>query len=218
MLREHASAGYHSPAVDLTPDQCRLLLDAARVVILGKVRGDDPAPSAILSSLTPARTDDPVFWQPAGCFVSLHEIGTHRLRGCVGRIEADRTLLEAVRSAARSVLRDPRFDDDPVQPHELERIELEISVLAPPRPCPSIEQYQPLRDGIIVHFAGRTGLFLPQVARETGWSREQLLARLCSEKMGLPADAWQDEEARLETFSTLILGPEPLLAEFFSSN
>jgi AmmeMemoRadiSam system protein A len=207
--------------VELTPEQSRLLLDAARAVIVTKVRGDsggsstggEPVPSAIISPSPAARTDDPVFAEPAGCFVSLHELGTHRLRGCVGRIEADRPLLEAVRSAARSALRDPRFDDDPVQAHELEKIELEISVLAAPKPCPSIDQYQPLRDGIIVHFAGRTGLFLPQVARETGWSREQLLARLCSEKMGLPSDAWQDEEARLETFSTVILGPQPLIPD-----
>src|SRR4051812_1851358 len=124
MLRAHARAGYHSRTVELTPDQGRLLLDAARAVIIGKVRGEDRAPSAILPSAPPARTDDPVFAQPAGCFVSLHDALTHRLRGCVGRIEADRPLLEAVRSSARSVLRDPRFDDDPVQPHELEQIEL----------------------------------------------------------------------------------------------
>src|SRR4051812_26530140 len=129
MLRERGRAGYHSRAVELTPDQSRLLLDAARAVIVRKVRGEDAAPPPILSSPLPARTDDSVFSQPAGCFVSLHEIRTHRLRGCVGRIEADRPLLEAVRSSARSVLRDPRFDDDPVQPHDLERIELEISVL-----------------------------------------------------------------------------------------
>jgi len=33
---------------------------------------------------------------------------------------------------------------------------------------------------------GRSGVFLPQVARETGWRRDQLLDRLCTEKDGLP--------------------------------
>ena len=56
---------------------------------------------------------------------------------------------------------------------------------------------------------GRTGCFLPQVARETGWTREQLLGRLCSEKMGLPAAFWMQAGAQLMTFTTLIIGPEP---------
>ena len=55
---------------------------------------------------------------------------------------------------------------------------------------------------------GRTGCFLPQVARETGWSKEQLLGRLCQEKLGLAAIAWKHPEARLFTFTALIIGPE----------
>jgi hypothetical protein len=56
---------------------------------------------------------------------------------------------------------------------------------------------------------GRTGCFLPQVARETGWIREQLLSRLCTEKMGLQPEAWKHPGAVLEIFSILVVGPEP---------
>ncbi|HUU53606.1 MAG TPA: AMMECR1 domain-containing protein, partial [Armatimonadota bacterium] len=38
---------------------------------------------------------------------------------------------------------------------------------------------------------GRSGVFLPQVAEETGWSRDELLSHLCREKAGLSADAWK---------------------------
>ena len=40
-------------------------------------------------------------------------------------------------------------------------------------------------------------------------TREQLLERLCVEKMGLPAASWRSPHAKLQTFTTIIIGPEP---------
>lgn len=191
--------------MQLAAHEQQTLLQIASSVICSTVRRVETADSTIDIALSPA------LLAPAGCFVSLHQAPSHKLRGCVGRIRADRPLIEAVRGAAADVLRDPRFWDEPVRPDDLPTIELEISVLSPARRVASAAEYEPLRDGIIVRFGGRTGLFLPQVARETGWSREQLLARLCTEKLGLPADSWQDPDAELEVFSTAILGPTPLL-------
>ena len=71
--------------------------------------------------------------------------------------------------------------------------------------------FEPLEHGIYLQLAGRTGCFLPQVARETRWTREQLLARLCTEKLGVDPRAWQAGDARLFTFSVLVLGPEPFV-------
>jgi AmmeMemoRadiSam system protein A len=195
--------------MELTADESRILLKVACDEIASRVRGTAGEGSSEtqvdLEGLPSTLT------QPAGCFVSLHEIVSHRLRGCVGRIQADKPLIKAVRDSARSVLRDPRFYDDRLRAEELSQIEVEVSVLSPPRRISSIEQYEPLRDGIIVRLGERTGLFLPQVARETGWTREQLLVRLCTEKLGLPPDAWQDPDVQLEVFSTAILGPQPVL-------
>jgi hypothetical protein len=50
-------------------------------------------------------------------------------------------------------------------------------------------------------------VFLPQVARDTGWTREQLLDRLAQEKMGLPLDTWRQPYAKLFTFESTIIGP-----------
>jgi AmmeMemoRadiSam system protein A len=180
--------------MDFTANEVAILLDAARSVIVHTVRGDKSEPS------TGDHLLDPSLLQPAGCFVTLHEFDSHRLRGCVGRIRADQPLLDAVREAARDVLQDPRFIDEPVRPADLPHLELEVSVLSAPRAIASVQEFEPLEHGIIVRVGGRTGLFLPQVARETGWSRSQLLARLCTEKLGLSADAWQDPDARLEIF------------------
>ena len=62
-------------------------------------------------------------------------------------------------------------------------------------------------DGIYLTVQNRSGCFLPQVARETGWPKEHLLSRLCSEKLGLTAMAWSRPGAQLQTFQTLIIGP-----------
>lgn len=184
----------------LSTQQCRILLDTARAVIRSELGGQ----FAILPV-----TDDPDLEQLAGCFVSLHTSATHKLRGCVGRIDASRPLIQAVRHAAAQVLTDPRFAADPVQLEELGELELELSVLSPPHPAEHPLAFNPLEQGIYLTVGKYTGCFLPQVARETGWTREQLLTRLCVEKMGLPPDAWKQQDARLQVFSTLVIGPEP---------
>ena len=195
----------------LSPAATARLLDVARRAICAKLAGracdppvfDPTDPSHLWTELT----------QPAGCFVSLHEFRTRRLRGCVGRLDATQPLMIAVHQAAENALDDPRFvDADAVCTEELADLELEVSILSPLRPAESPLAFEPLEHGIYLMLNGRTGCFLPQVARETGWGREQLLNRLCTEKLGLHAGAWQGEDARLFVFSVLVVGPEPFIA------
>jgi AmmeMemoRadiSam system protein A len=152
--------------------------------------------------------EDLALRQPAGSFVSLHEMITHRLRGCVGRLDAASALWDSVRQSALAVLTDPRFAHQRVRADELHRLTIEISVISPLRPC-SAAEFDLRSDGIYLTFGDRAGCFLPQVARDTGWSREQLLERLCLEKLRLPADTWRHPQARLFVFLTEQLGPEP---------
>jgi len=193
--------------MNLSPEHSVALLNLARQTIraaLGGPTGDDG----------PARENfqDADFNQPAGCFVSLHELSSKRLRGCVGRLEAREPLHLAVADAARSVLEDPRFNENPVTLAELPSLELEISLLSPLLDAPDPLAFSPLDDGIYLTIGARSGCFLPQVGRETGWTRQQLLARLCVEKLELAADAWTLPDAKLRTFSALIIGPEPFAA------
>ena len=153
----------------------------------------------------------PELLQPAGCFVSLHERDTHRLRGCIGRLEASDPLWSVVRDAAVNVLDDPRFVEHRVQADDLPRLEIEVSVISPLVPAPSCTSFDVLNDGIYLTYGERTGCFLPQVARETGWTREQLLDRLCTEKLGVDPRAWRSGDAKLMRFTTLIVGPEPVV-------
>jgi len=183
----------------LSPAECETALGWAREAILQALMGQ---------SYSPGPPEDPVLLAAAGCFVTLHELGTRRLRGCIGRLDTC-PLWRAVISSAADVLNDPRFQNDRVTLDELPRLEMEISVLSPLRPAADPLDFDLQLDGIYLTIAGRSGCFLPQVARETGWSREQLLSRLCTEKMGFGPDTWKRPEARLQVFSTQTIGPEP---------
>ncbi len=132
-----------------------------------------------------------------GMFVTLRRRTNKELRGCIGRIEGDEplaTLLPKVTLDA--ALRDTRFK--PMTAEELDQVQIEVSILTPPAPVPSVQEIIAGRDGVILQKDGRGGLFLPQVWHETGWTRLEFLRELASQKAGLPPDAWQD--AQLLTF------------------
>jgi AmmeMemoRadiSam system protein A len=188
--------------MDLSPPQRRALLDISRSVIraiLARQTIQIPAPA------------DKALASPAGAFVSLHELQTHRLRGCVGRLDATIPLFHAVAAASKSVLEDPRFTNFRVRNEDLPHLSIEISITWPLRPASDVLDFDLNNDGIYLSLGGRAGCFLPQVARETGWNKEQLLARLSTEKLGLAPDAWKSPEASLQKFATLLIGPEPFV-------
>ena len=113
----------------LSPRQACALLNLARSTIravLGGDAGRDSNPSN-LATIDPQIANDPALQQPAGCFVSLHDLVSRRLRGCVGRLDARDPLHLAVIDSARSVLDDPRFGHDPVTLQQLARMEIEIT-------------------------------------------------------------------------------------------
>jgi AmmeMemoRadiSam system protein A len=195
--------------MELTADQRRALLEVARRTIRSALAEHTPAAHAAPPS--PITTEDPVLRQPAGCFVTLHNRHTHRLRGCVGRLDSRHPLIDAVQQAAGNVLHDPRFVSFPVTPQDLPELELEITVIFPLQPAQNCLDFDPETEGIYLTAQERAGCFLPQVARETGWTREQLLSRLCVEKLGLESGAWQDSSARLMKFHTMLIGPEPFV-------
>ena len=185
--------------MQLAPEHSARLLNIARATIRSLLRTEPVA--------VPQETD-PALLQRAGCFVSLHEEQSHRLRGCVGRLDASGPLALVVQQTAANVLGDPRFSANRVRLDELPLLSIEISVLSPLMPAKNPLDFDLQNDGLYLIISNRTGCFLPQVARETGWTKEQLLDRLCMEKMGFPAKMWQHPAARLQKFTATILGPE----------
>ncbi len=180
---------------DLTSDQRKSLLDVARKVITAVVNRQ---PVNNYSS------DDPVFNESRGCFVTIHNNG--ELRGCIGNFTPPGTLLATIVEMAQAACHDSRFVNNPVTPAELCEIDIEISVLSP-----LVKTDDPLslelgRHGIYIQQSYRGGCFLPQVATETGWTKEQFLSYCCSHKAGLPPNAWQDPETDVLLFTAEVFG------------
>jgi len=173
----------------LTKEQKKQLIDIARTTVEQYVRSKKVYEPQVTDARLKAED---------GAFVTLRKHG--ELRGCIGNIIGRGPLYLTVRDMAiAAASEDPRFS--PVAAAELKDVDLEISVLSVPRLTTNPEEITMGVHGVIVRRGFRSGVFLPQVADETGWGREEFLSNLCSHKAGLPPDAWKDPQTRLEIFT-----------------
>lgn len=139
-----------------------------------------------------------IFNEKYGLFVTLKKHG--ELRGCIGVTEPIYILNEALpQIACSSAFNDQRFP--PVQKKELKDINIEISILSKPEKIKSVDEIIMGEHGVIVKKGSRGGLFLPQVAEETGWSKEEFLSNLCMHKAGLSPNAWKEKDTELYIFT-----------------
>jgi len=142
----------------------------------------------------------PVLNLPAAVFVTLHKRGA--LRGCIGSLEPEKSLQDAVAGCAvSSAFSDPRFE--PVSPEELGQIDIEISVLSPLKKA-GHEEIVPGKHGVVVKKGFRGGTYLPQVWEHFG-TKERFLDSLCAEKAGLPAEAWREKGTELFIYTVGII-------------
>jgi AmmeMemoRadiSam system protein A len=150
------------------------------------------------------KSDDPLYDEQRGCFVTIHNNG--RLRGCIGQFTPTTSLLQTIVAMAQAACQDSRFVYNPLTPAELPEIDIEISVLSP-----LVKTDNPLalelgKHGIYIQRGYAGGCFLPQVATETGWSKEEFLRQCCSGKAGLSPDAWRDKDTEVYLFTAEIFG------------
>ncbi len=148
---------------------------------------------------------DPLLKENMGAFVTLHKNGN--LRGCIGHMAATEPLYETVRDMAIAAsTHDPRFT--PLKINELNEVDLEISVLTP---MSKVESYKDINipgDGVMVQKGFRSGVYLPQVANETGWTREEFMNSLCSHKAGIPINDWKTGKCDIYIFSAEVFGED----------
>jgi AmmeMemoRadiSam system protein A len=183
----------------LTDEQKKILLKIARQTIENYIKNE---------RISEVRTDDPVFNQNGGAFVTIHSHG--QLRGCIGMIEAVKPLYETIiEMAIESATGDPRFM--PLNENELKDIDLEISALTPKRKIKSIDEIELGKHGVIVRSGFHSGVFLPQVATETGWSKEEFMRHLCSGKAGLAPDAYKDKSTEIYIFEAEVFGEKDFI-------
>ncbi|MCW5979900.1 MAG: AmmeMemoRadiSam system protein B [Bryobacteraceae bacterium] len=202
ILRDYAAsvgygalAFYPAAAFHVSEPGRRKLLESARAALDRHVAGEKGDPS---------RSPDPgpELMQKSGVFVSIKKDG--ELRGCIGALSPGRPLWDLVpdRTLAASSS-DPRFkplsrQDGPVK--------LEISVLTPLKKIPGWKDFR-LGRGAVLIAGDSAATFLPQVAEETGWTREQFLENL-ARKAGLSANAYRDPKARLYVFEAQVFAEQ----------
>ena len=182
----------------LAPGEKKLLLEIARENIESRL---DHHPLPILEE----RQLPAALKTPCGAFVTLHKNGD--LRGCIGRFIATEPLYQVVQEMAQAAA----FDDDrfdPVNKTEMKEIEIEISVLTPLKRIHSADELELGKHGIYMIKGNRGGTFLPQVATETGWNREEFLGHCARDKAGIGWDGWKDAE--LYTYEALVFSEKEL--------
>jgi AmmeMemoRadiSam system protein A len=158
-------------------------------------------------SVPKPESDDPELNAHCGCFVTLKN--QDRLRGCIGQFTSEMPLIELVVEMAKSsATSDPRFVADRITSDELDQLDIEISVLSPLKRTDDPSSLRLGVDGIYIKRGCASGCFLPQVATETGWSKEEFLSYCCAHKAGLTPDAWKDPKTEVYLFTAEVFGSE----------
>ena len=146
----------------------------------------------------------------SGVFVTLNK--PDGLRGCIGFPMPEKKLSRAiVEGAIAAATEDPRFP--PVTTKELDDIMFEVTVLTPPMeidvsdPMEYLTKIKVGRDGLIIRHSFYSGLLLPQVPGEYGWSVEEFLQHTCH-KAGLEKDFWKSGKAKIEKFEGIVFKEE----------
>jgi AmmeMemoRadiSam system protein A len=185
-----------APGFNLTAEDKTVLLSIARKTIQQYVT-NRTVPWMDKNQLSPN------LLIPAGAFVTLSEFGA--LRGCIGSFQATEPLYRTVQSmAVAASTQDPRFD--PVNPSDINRLKIEISVLTPMKKIKSIDEIELGKHGIYIKKGGKSGTFLPQVATDTRWTKEEFLGHCSQDKAGIGWDGWKDAEIYI--YEALVFGEE----------
>jgi len=178
----------------LNKNQKKELLDIARQTVENYVRE---------GKIPEFKIKDERLKKKEGAFVTLHKDG--QLRGCIGQIiPSDQPLWEVVRDMATAACsEDYRFN--PVAKNDLDKLDYEISVLSVPKKIESWQDIKLGEHGVIAEKGRQGGVFLPQVATETGWDLEEFLSQLCSQKAGLDPDCYKKTgDVKLKIFTAQV--------------
>ena len=168
----------------LTENDKRTLLSIARKTVEQYVK-EQTVPDIDTAGFSPALRSN------QGAFVTLNK--NNNLRGCIGRFQPDVPLYTVIQQMAiASSTQDTRFT--PVTSAELGEIEIEISVLTPMRKINSIDDFVLGTEGIYMRKGNQSGTFLPQVAGETGWTKEEFFGHCARDKAGFGWDGWKNAE------------------------
>lgn len=195
-VKEHKS-GTWSPG--LSEEEKRTLFAIARDTLEWSVNGRRKGFSLDAYSLTPRLKEK------CATFVTYKNPrrGEDDLRGCMGCLEAVEPMGLSVHTSAANAARDFRFAADPITSGEIQDIVIHVSLLSPRREIASPDDFKIGEHGIWMEKGIAGAVFLPEVAVEQKWTREETLSHLCR-KAGLPGNAWRSG-ARFKVFESVVL-------------
>ena len=144
------------------------LLKAARAILQSTVTNSTPdLPSASSERLK----------QHQGAFVTL--LKDDEVRGCIGFRTDKQDIYQSVIQAAKfAATRDSRFPV--VADTELSKVKIEISAISDLRRVRSIDEITLGQDGLYIRYGDKSGLLLPQVAKQYNWTLEEYLKQICA--------------------------------------
>ncbi len=191
---EKAKEGAMSETDKLTEEEGKHLVETARKTIQKALFNPKDQNEQDSSS-------SPKFQERRGTFVTLTINGA--LRGCIGHIIAQESLIEGVKvNAMNAAFRDPRFR--PLNRNEFEKIKVEVSILTEPKPLPYTDsndllaKLRPGTDGLIIRQGYHQATFLPQVWEQLP-GKKDFLTHLCL-KAGLAGDVWVYDKLEVHTY------------------
>jgi len=192
--KEKVKEGAMSDTDRLTEEEGRQLVEVARETIQKALFNPK-------DKSEPETASSPKFQERRGTFVTLTLNGA--LRGCIGHILPQETLIEGVRTnAINAAFRDPRFR--PLGQNEFEKIKVEVSILTEPKPLAYTDangllaKLRPGTDGVIIRKGYHQATFLPQVWEQLP-NKKDFLTHLCL-KAGLDRDAWAYEKLEVHVY------------------
>jgi AmmeMemoRadiSam system protein A len=178
----------------LTDQEGKYLLEVARNTIEQGLFKDKAV--SRLSEVDSSR-----FSEKRGTFVTLTI--DDNLRGCIGHIIPQESLLEGIReNAINAAFRDPRFN--PLSKKEWENVKVEISILTDPRRLnysdadDLLKKIHPDVDGVIIKKGFYQATFLPQVWEQLP-DKKEFFTHLCL-KAGMDGDEWKKGKLEVYTY------------------
>jgi hypothetical protein len=155
----------------------------------------------------PPKTNFPNLLEKRGVFCTLLTQPGNKLRGCIGLVVADKSLIKATIESSCSATQDPRFL--PLNLDELNKITIELTILTQlqkisvSEPRDYLNEIKIGGDGLYLKYHYHTGVFLPQVPVEQKWNTKTYLSELCL-KAGLTDNSWITEPVKLYKFQAQI--------------
>lgn len=189
---------FTSDDMELTEEDKKFLLKLARDSIRHYLS------KGSLLEIGPGEVPSKQLIEEGACFVTLHK--NKELRGCIGTLEAHRSLfMDVIDNAVASAVGDPRFPA--LSLPELEHVKIGISVLTEPKPLPVkspedlLQKLMPNKHGLILEHGVAKATFLPVVWEQLP-EKENFLQHL-SMKAGLPADGWKNPQTKFYVYEAI---------------